>query len=552
VSKRLASRRLENECLASERLTSSVEEASGRWLVSVKFISATADAHIRCRITQLASLLLGILLINTACGGGSNAQPAQPPPSTTIPPPTIQLTELSHDTFTNPSSQHATEVEASAFSFGSTIVSAFQVGRIFNGGASDIGFATSTDVGSQWMNGTLPGITIYQQGTFSAASDPVVGFDSAHTTWLISSLALANADQIVVSRSPDGINWGNPIIISTTPSADKNWITCDNTPASPYFGHCYVQWDDPSNRDIIWISTSTDGGLTWSAASNTADLATGIGGQPVVQPNGTVIVPIESTTGSEMLAFSSTNGGTNWTATTTISTITDHQVAANLRTSALPSVAIDAAGTVYAIWQDCRFRTACSSNDLVMSTSTDGIAWTVPTRIPIDPLTSTVDHFIPGVAIEPGTSGSTAHLALTYYLYASANCVASTCALYAGFISSPDGGNTWTTPTTLAGPMSPAWLPNTFAGLMVGDYVASAYSGGKAFAIFAAAQANAGTLFDEPIYTTTTGLAAAQRAATLTSATEQPVPYPHSDHPHRQFYDQEHQRAIPPADNEGR
>ena len=502
----------------------------------------------KTRLLQSASVV-AVLLITAACGSGSNSQQAQQPSQTIISPPSVPLTQLSTDTFTNPGSQHATEVEASASAFGSTIVTAFQVGRIFNGGASDIGYATSTNAGDQWTSAFLPGITTYDKGTYRAASDPVVTFDKAHSIWMISSLAIANTDQVAVSRSADGLVWVNPIIVSATPDSDKNWIACDNTSSSPYFGHCYVEWDDPGNRDLIWMSTSTDGGLTWSSAQNTADFATGIGGQPVVQPNGTVIVPIENTPGDGMLAFTSTNGGKTFNPATTISSITDHQVAANLRTSALPSAAIDAAGTVYAIWQDCRFRTACSSNDLVMSTSSDGATWTAPARIPIDPLSSTVDHFIPGLAVDPATSGSSAHLALTYYLYASANCQASTCALYAAFISSPDGGATWTPPTTLAGPMSPAWLPNTFAGLMVGDYSAAAYSSGKAFAIFASATANSGTIFDEPIFTTTSGLPAAQHAAALTSIAEQPVPDAHSDHPQHQFYDQEHRHPIISPDN---
>jgi hypothetical protein len=512
---------------------------------------ATPDAHFRSRSlfhstkTLLkAAPLSGILIVITACGGGSNPPQSQSP--TPISPATVPLVQLSTDTFTNSSSQHATEVEASAFAFGSRIVSAFQVGRTFSGGASDIGFATSADAGVTWTNGFLPGITIYQHGTFSAASDPVVAFDAAHSTWIISSLTIANVDNVAVSRSPDGINWGKPIIVSATPNSDKNWIACDNTSTSPYFGHCYIEWDDPGTQNLIWMSTSTNGGLTWAAARTTANLTTGIGGQPVVQPSGVVVVPIENATGDEMLAFNSTNGGQSWSAATTISSITDHLVAANLRTSALPSAAVDAAGKVYAMWQDCRFRTGCSSNDLVMSTSTDGVTWSAPARIPIDPLNSTVDHFIPGLAVKPATSGSTAHLALAYYFYASANCDLYTCALYAGFISSPDGGATWTAPTTLAGPMSPAWLPNTFAGLMVGDYVSTAFSSGKAFAVFAAAQANSGTIFDEPMYTTTTGLPAADHAAALTSAAERPVPDAHSDHPRREFYDQEHRYPIGP------
>ena len=59
----------------------------------------------------------------------------------------VTLLQLSGDPFTNSTSQHRTEVEPDTFAFGSTVVSAFQVGRFFDGGASDIGFATSTNGG---------------------------------------------------------------------------------------------------------------------------------------------------------------------------------------------------------------------------------------------------------------------------------------------------------------------------------------------------------------------------------------------------------------------
>src|SRR6202790_4683229 len=86
----------------------------------------------------------------------------------------VTLTQLSEDTFTDTPSQHATEVEHSTFSYGLTIVSAFQVVRIFGGVGADIGFATSTNGGVSWTNGYLPGITIYKGGTNSAASDGAV------------------------------------------------------------------------------------------------------------------------------------------------------------------------------------------------------------------------------------------------------------------------------------------------------------------------------------------------------------------------------------------
>src|SRR5215469_6236333 len=77
----------------------------------------------------------------------------------------VALQQISADPFTNsPTSktlydQHKTEVEPDTFAVGKTFVSTFQVGRVFDGGASDIGFATSTDGGSTFTSGLLPGTT---------------------------------------------------------------------------------------------------------------------------------------------------------------------------------------------------------------------------------------------------------------------------------------------------------------------------------------------------------------------------------------------------------
>src|SRR5947209_7301935 len=93
----------------------------------------------------------------------------------------ITLVQLSTDTFTDTDAQHMTEVEPDTFAFGSTIVSAFQVGRISGGGSSDIGFATSTNSGSSWTHGFLPGVTVnFMGGRFASASDPSVAFDAKH------------------------------------------------------------------------------------------------------------------------------------------------------------------------------------------------------------------------------------------------------------------------------------------------------------------------------------------------------------------------------------
>jgi hypothetical protein len=295
------------------------------------------------------------------------------------------------------------------------------------------------------------------------------------------------------------------------------------------------------------MSTSTDGGLTWSAASNTANLSTGLGGQPICQPSGTVVVPILSTDGTMMLAFTSPDGGATWDAPVTIANVTDHLVAGNMRTTSLPSAGIDAAGRVYVVWQDCRFRAGCTSNDIVLSTSSDGSNWTAPVGVPIDAVTSNVDHFIPALAVDPASSGGSARLGLTYYFYPNAQCNAATCQLEVGFISSQDGGNTWSAPTALAGPMSLSWLPNTSSGVMVGDYVATTFSNGHAYAVFAVAQANSGATLDEAIYTNTNALLAEERQSLLRPAMRAESAITRaSDHGPRKFYDLDNEHPIQP------
>jgi len=143
-------------------------------------------------------------------------------------------------------------------------------------------------------------------------------------------------------------------------------------------------------------------------------------------------------------------------------------------------------------WADCRFRAGCTSNDLVYSTSTDGLTWSAVTRVPIDATTSTVDHVIPGLAVNKNTTGTSTALALTYYYFPKASCTYATCSLYVGFVSSTNGGSTWTSPKTLAGPMSLSWIPPTSAGYMVGDYISTSFSNGLAVPIFTAGYAPSG------------------------------------------------------------
>ncbi|GHO66922.1 hypothetical protein KSC_058140 [Ktedonobacter sp. SOSP1-52] len=433
--------------------------------------------------------------------------------------------QISSDLFTNPTSQHQTQVEPSTFSYGSTVVAAFQSGRFATyGGASGISWATSFDAGLTWKRGTLSGLTVAADGSYARASNPVVVYDQAHHIWLLSVLAAKTQFQgssgstaVVVSRSSNGLTWSNPVLVAATGSSDyfdKDWIVCDNHPTSAYYGRCYEEWDNGNADGQILMSSSNDGGLTWSQPVSPASQSfSALGGQPVVQPSGNVIVPIygyDLTTGADgIYSYRSTDGGATWTDLVKVSPSTYSGTAAPFyRGGSLPSAKIDASGKVYLVWAGCYFEANClanetgdSTDDIVLTTSTDGITWTPLQRIPLDAIGSDVEHITAALAVDSNTAGSKAHLAVTYYYWANAgSCAAATCQIYVGLAMSTNGGTTWSQHQTLAGPTTATWWASTEYGYMTGDYISASIANNRAVSAFPVATAPTGTTLHQSMY----------------------------------------------------
>jgi hypothetical protein len=409
----------------------------------------------------------------------------------------VAIKVVSQDAFTNLDSgvYHATEVEPDTFSHGATTVSIFQIGRYQDGGASAIGWATSTNNGRSWTNGVLPKLTVNSSppGPYQRSTDPSVAYDAKHGQWLMGTLDSKSSPfvgtAITVSRSTDGLIWGNPVSVAKASGGsnfDSTWVACDDTPTSPHYGTCYFTWDDFGQGAPLKIATSADGGLTWTPVASVPS-ASVIGSKAVPQPNGNVVVVADTNPISAAESFTSHDGGATFKGPFTIASLQQHAPAGSLRGLDVPSADVDAAGNVYVSWYDCRFRSGCSSNDIVTSISSDGKTWSAPARVPIDGTTSNVDHVLPGIAVQPGTSGPTARIALVYYFLPQANC-SSNCQLAYGFIESTDGGSTWSTATQVAGPISYASLPFTFSGYMVGDYTSASFARSRVLTVFTVAK----------------------------------------------------------------
>ena len=415
----------------------------------------------------------------------------------------VVVRQLSRDPYRNPESQHATEVEPDSYAFGATVSTVFQVGRIRDGAAANIGFSTSRDAGRTWRSGLMPSLTANSspRGNWARASDPVVGYDAQHGTWLASSLAVTPGQEsaLVFNRSSDGIRWSAPVVATSSFARgetllDKQWFACDNWTSSPFRGRCYLAYSD-FRTDRISIQTSTDGGATWSAPIGAPDNAgresmrNGAPGvQPVVRPNGDLLILYWDA--NQMSSIRSTDGGGTF-ATTQFVARAQSVAGFNFRAFPLPVAEVDAAGTVYLVWSDCQLRSSCTGTDLVLSSSADGIRWTAPARIPTGSVAPGAHDVIPGLAADPQRPG---RLALAWYRLQALG------GIDAFFVRSANGGGTWTAPRRLnTETMTRSWIAQTTLGPMVGDYISTSFANGTPVAVLALAS-RPGQRLDEAIY----------------------------------------------------
>jgi hypothetical protein len=387
---------------------------------------------------------------------------------------------VSRDTSGGTEGQHETQVEPSALAAGSTIVATFQSGRRHGGGAARIGFSTSRDGGRTWRTGYLPALTTDSRpaGTATLASDPVVAFDAAHGVWLISTLVVGpNRTEVDISRSTDGVNWGAPVVAARFAGSelafDKNWAACDNWPASPHRGRCYLFYTDHTAPDPgMAVQRSDDGGVTWTAEQVVFRASEAVGFVPLPRPDGSLVVPF---LGDRVVqSVRSTDGGVTFEAPVTIAQYFQRPVP-SIRTFPLPAADVDDRGRVYVSWQDCRFRPGCPANDVVLSTSADGATWSQPSRVTRDGGTD----FLAAI----GVDRSSGRLAVVYH-----RCTGSPCRVDALVSRAPSAGGAWSSPRLLdAQSMRPEWMPTTTQGRMLGDYVAVVWSGGRPVVVYALA-----------------------------------------------------------------
>jgi hypothetical protein len=176
------------------------------------------------------------------------------------------------------------------------------------------GFFTSFDAGASWVDGQIP------MRTGNGAGDPSPAFNA----------------RLSGNTRDGGITWSEPVTVMKGKGAsigpanqatffDKEWLTVDNNPGSPFYGRAYVVAARFLNalqgayaESPVYFAYSDDGGRSWSEPKEIS------GSNPLCtfQNTGSAWeTPGEYE--STLLAVKSTNGGATFGAPVVIANLED-------------------------------------------------------------------------------------------------------------------------------------------------------------------------------------------------------------------------------------
>jgi hypothetical protein len=329
---------------------------------------------------------------------------------------------------------------------------------------SALGYYTSFDGGTTWLNGEIPA------AGFAQASDPAVGIDRAGNVFMAivafdlgkGGRALGGAIQVAHSND-GGRTFAAPVTVDESTSdgiqEDKPYLVVDASPGSPFKNSVYVTWtrfefDSQDNylESPIFFSASRNGGLSWSPpqeiSGRNSALCTFSGtplandgrcredqfSSPVVGPDGTIFVAFENDQAindgqfrDQYLVVKSTDGGATWSEPVRASDIihdgsSDYPVNvvgrqtlsnSQFRVNSAGNLAIDPQRSdLVLVWSDNRNGTATHTNTdiLIVRSSDNGQTWSGPAFVSSAP----GDQFYPWAAFGPDGTVHVSYLDRAY------------------------------------------------------------------------------------------------------------------------------------------
>ena len=320
---------------------------------------------------------------------------------------------LSRDPYTGPEAQHESEVEPDSLTVGRTTVAAFQVGRRFSGAADNIGFAVSSDNGSTWRSGLLPGLT-----TVSVPAGPERTRERPGRRLRRRRSRLAHRDARArgaghaphrqpldgrshVERAGDGdrgLGDDRDRLRQELDRLRQRAVQPQSRPLLPRL-HRHAP-RRPARGDRLHRRRRDLVG----AGGNPGDRRSRrVPGDPPVRRARRRLPLVRQPPRRRR----SRRTGRSASARPRSSPSSQVRSIRGLRFFPLPSADVDPSGRVWITWHDCRFSSGCAQNSVVVATSSDGRAWSAPSRV-----TTARDAFLPAIGIHPASG----RVAIVYHV----------------------------------------------------------------------------------------------------------------------------------------
>jgi Neuraminidase (sialidase) len=240
------------------------------------------------------------------------------------------------------------------------------VWNVHSGDDRGIYFSHSTDEGLTWSQAVnIPN----KFGYIRSAKMAMDSVGNIYVVWSEESRSIRDLYDIFFSRSMDnGATWSQPVNIPNNLKSSNTEIAVDNS------GNINVVWADITTiggRDIF-ISRSSDNGLTWSQPVNISKKLKGLNPKIAVDSARNIYVVWEEegdeAIGSDKLFFSrSTDDGNIWSQAVNITSSSAHPDD--------PDIAVDSSGNINLVW--CEY-----IRGIYFSRSTNnGSTWSKPVNI---------------------------------------------------------------------------------------------------------------------------------------------------------------------------
>src|SRR4030095_10106428 len=346
------------------------------------------------------------------------------------------------------------------------------------------GFAYTSNVGTSWLG--------IHQTTVSNSGDPGPWIWPTGSTWA-GRLGLSYIQGAGYSSNA-GTTWIHAQNFSGGSSFDKNLSAVDDISGSSFFGRAYTVWTYFSTNRI-YISYSTDGGVTWSVGAPVSpvpagghhhqgcDVEVGTGGVVyVVWAN--CLTNGQNSTEDFLGVARSTDGGVTWTG------VTDNAVDVNgiraqnlfngIRSNGFPRLAVDHSGGprnnwIYAALGEKTIAPATDVADMCLCRSTDGGTTWTHTRINQDTPGNGKFQYMGDIDVAPDQS-----VVCSYYDQRN-----TTSPVTEYWLSrSTNGGNTWVDVAVSDHSFTPSPIPG-LAGGYQGDYTGITTAAGKIWPFWA-------------------------------------------------------------------